>query len=70
MEHKKYARMLTEDETQAYRPSPCLIYFTDGGEPVEVTGTTFNYAGKLLSFGGGHFERGLLVRENGVSQDR
>jgi len=45
VEDEKHAKRLAKYETQAYWPTPCLIRFTDGEEPEEVTGTTFKYVG-------------------------
>jgi hypothetical protein len=54
--------MLTEYGTQTYQPSQCLICFTDGEEPAEITGTTFKYAGNPADLNEGHFDLGLWSR--------
>ena len=65
VEYKKHAQRLTEYETQAYRPSPCLIRFTDGEEPAEVTGTTFKYVGNPADLNEGYFDLGLWLKRMG-----
>ena len=65
VEHKKHAQRLTEYETQMYRPSPCLIRFTDGEEPADVTGTAFKHVGNSADFNEGHFDLGLWLGRMG-----
>jgi gamma-glutamylcyclotransferase (GGCT)/AIG2-like uncharacterized protein YtfP len=65
VEHKKHAQRLIEYETQMYRPSLCLIRFTDGEEPAEVTGTTFKYVGNPADLNEGHFDLGLWLKRMG-----
>ncbi|KAI1382675.1 uncharacterized protein F4822DRAFT_440951 [Hypoxylon trugodes] len=46
-------------ETNAYKLAPCLIYFTDGRAPVQVSGKTFKYAGDAVALREQRFDRKL-----------
>ena len=59
------AQKLAHYETKAYMPVPCMIGFTDGGEPGEVSGMTFVYAGDAAALLEGRFDRKLWAREMG-----
>jgi hypothetical protein len=65
VEHEEHAQRLAEYETQAYWPAPCLIRFTDGKEPEEVTGTTFKYVGNPMDLSEGAFDLGVWLKRMG-----
>jgi hypothetical protein len=65
VEHENQAERLAEYETQAYRPTPCLIRFTDGEEPEQVTGTAFKYVGNPADISEGDFDLGVWLKRMG-----
>jgi hypothetical protein len=65
VEHENQAERLAEYETQAYRPTPCLIRFTDGEEPEQVTGTTFKYVDNPADISEGDFDLGVWLKRMG-----
>jgi hypothetical protein len=65
VEHGRHGDRLAAYETQAYRPVPCLIHFTDGEVPKEVTGTTFKYAGNPTDISQGCFDLKVWLKRMG-----
>ena len=65
VESEQRAERLAEYETRAYRSAPCRIHFTDGGEPGNISGTTFQYAGNPLDIAEGKFDLGFWLRQMG-----
>ncbi|KAK6855675.1 hypothetical protein PG995_007826 [Apiospora arundinis] len=53
-------------ETNAYRLAPCLVDFTDGQEPVQVSANTFKYAGDEAALQAGRFDRKLWEMQMGT----
>ncbi|KAJ5088301.1 hypothetical protein N7456_011917 [Penicillium angulare] len=60
---KEEAEKLASYETTAYMEAPCLIYFDDDEEPVEVPGKTFVYAGDAQALLEKRFDRKLWLRQ-------
>jgi gamma-glutamylcyclotransferase (GGCT)/AIG2-like uncharacterized protein YtfP len=65
VEHGRHGEGLAKYETRAYRPVPCLICFTDGGEPKEVMGMTFKYAGTPTGISEGSFDLKVWLKKMG-----
>ena len=65
VESEAQAERLAEYETRAYEATPCRIRFTDGEEPVEASGTTFEYGGNPLDISEGEFDLGIWLRRMG-----
>ncbi|KAK8002426.1 hypothetical protein PG989_002145 [Apiospora arundinis] len=53
-------------ETNAYCLAPCLVDFTDGQEPVQVSANTFMYAGDEVALQEGRFDRKLWELQMGT----
>lgn len=57
VEEKKHAERLGEYETRAYRPAPCVIYFTDiDDEDANECGYSFKYCGNKMDLSDGKFD--------------
>jgi len=56
---------LAQYETRAYRVAPCCITIIDGGQPAEVNGYTFKYAGDAQALREGRFDRKLWELQMG-----
>jgi gamma-glutamylcyclotransferase (GGCT)/AIG2-like uncharacterized protein YtfP len=65
VESEQHAEKLAKYETRVYRPVPCRIRFTDGGEPGDISGTTFQYAGNPMGITEGKFDLGVWLRRMG-----
>ncbi|KAI0115568.1 hypothetical protein GGR51DRAFT_503429 [Nemania sp. FL0031] len=57
---------LARYETNAYKLHPCHIEFTDKGEPAEISGITFMYAGDAVALRAGRFDRVLWEIQMGT----
>jgi gamma-glutamylcyclotransferase (GGCT)/AIG2-like uncharacterized protein YtfP len=65
VESEQHAEKLAAYETRAYRSAPCRIRFMDGGEPGDISGTTFQYAGNPMDITEGKFDLGVWLRRMG-----
>ncbi|RHZ69156.1 hypothetical protein CDV55_103947 [Aspergillus turcosus] len=59
------AERLAAYETGSYRAEPCLIRYTDGKEPSEDLGYTFNFVGNLSELSEGEFDLKIWLRRIG-----
>lgn len=62
---EKHGERLADYETKAYTAAPCLICFTDGKNPDEVSGTTFKYVGNPLDISEGQFDLTVWLQRMG-----
>lgn len=62
VESEQHVKRLAEYETRAYRPTICQISFTGGGEPGDISGTTFQYAGNPIDVAEGVFALDVWLR--------
>lgn len=60
-----HAKRLAEYETNNYRAKPCLIQYTDGGEPAKDFGRVFMFVGNPRDLEEGDFDLQTWLRRMG-----